>query len=176
MDISLTQGESVPAEYIAYQWYKNTPAKTVSDKTYSPAWPWLAAVALVYALVCWFLSRSVLGDGGLKERKHNWLPLVGIIAVAAAARCAIALMIPGYGVDIACFTSWANSMVNSGAAGFYASSGFCDYPPGYILVLGLLGTVGKAFGTGTTEFLVKLPSIMCDAAAAALLYVYSKKY
>ena len=177
-DISLTQVQSVPAEFVAQQWYKNSTAKTsTSTKTSSSsAWPWLTAIAVIYALACWFLSRSVLGGESLTEDKHNWLPLVGIIAVAVAARCAIAFMIPGYGVDIGCFTAWANQMANNGAAEFYSSGTFCDYPPGYILVLGLLGSIGKAFGTGTTEFLVKLPSIMCDAAAAALLFVYSKKY
>ena len=177
-DISLTQVESVPAEYVAYQWYKNTTAKAASEKnsSSSSAWPWLTGIALAYAVICWFLSRSVLGEEPLADRKHNWLPLVGIIAAAVAVRCAIAFMIPGYGVDIGCFTAWGNSMANNGAAEFYASGAFCDYPPGYILVLGLLGRIGKAFGTGMTEFLVKLPSIICDATAAALLYAYSRKY
>ena len=73
-DISLTQVESVPADYIAYQWYKNSTAKAASEDSSStpPAWPWLTGVAIVYALICWFLSRSVFENGGLTDGKHNW--------------------------------------------------------------------------------------------------------
>ena len=112
---------------------------------------------------------------GMENKGIKAWPVLLMLLLAAAARMGIALLIPGYGVDIGCFTYWGEFMAHTGAADFYNTVGFCDYPPGYILVLGLLGKLGDALGTGMTELLVKLPSILCDIAAAAVLYGFAKK-
>ncbi|MBQ9300716.1 MAG: glycosyltransferase family 39 protein, partial [Clostridia bacterium] len=176
-NLSLEQVGSVPADDYAANWYPDrteTPAADTGEG--KPAWPWLAVIACCYAVICLGLRRAILGDGKkAAPAAKGWLALGFMLLAAAAARVVIALVIPGYGVDIGCFTYWGNMMADTGAANFYQSAGFCDYPPGYLLVLGVMGQIGKLFGTGMTELLVKLPSILCDIAAAAVLYAFCRK-
>lgn len=171
-NISLEQVASVPSEYYAANWYPEPPKNAADSGKSGSAWPWLALIACGYALICFLLRRAALGEG---KGRRGWLAVGLMLLAATAARIVIARLIPGYGVDIGCFTYWGGLMANTGAADFYNTVGFCDYPPGYILVLGLLGRVGKLLGTGMTEMLVKLPSILCDVAAAALLYGFCRK-
>ena len=174
-DITLEQIASVPDGYIASSWTRATAntSTATDEETSAPAWPYLLAVALGYALVCLLLRRAALGEGMLK-RPSLWM-LLPLLAAAFTARVLVAVLVPGYGVDIGCFSSWANTMVEVGPANFYNAAGFCDYPPGYLLVLGLFGQIGKLLGTGVTTLLVKMPSILCDIAAAAVLYTYGRK-
>lgn len=172
-NLKLEQVKSVPAEYVENQWYRETASRPANDGgVSSSAWPWLLLIALGYAAACYLLRGQAMGmeNKGIKA----W-PVLLMLLLATAARVGIALLIPGYGVDIGCFTYWGEFMAHTGAADFYNTVGFCDYPPGYILVLGLLGKLGDALGTGMTELLVKLPSILCDIAAAAVLYGFAKK-
>ena len=61
----------------------------------------------------------------------------------------LAFTVEGYGVDMGCFGAWAGKMANGGPANFYEAGYFCDYPPAYMLVLWLLGLLGRALGLGT---------------------------
>lgn len=174
-NISLEQVASVPADYYAANWYPEPQKDTEADGGAAPAWPWLTLIACGYALVCFALRRAVLTDAGSGRGRREWIAVLAMLLAAGIARVVIALAIPGYGVDIGCFTYWGSQMAETGAADFYNAAGFCDYPPGYILVLGLLGRIGKLTGTGVNEFMVKTPSILCDVAAAALLYGFCRK-
>lgn len=173
-DITLEQVSSVPDGYGALMWARE--AATVSDDTAdesAAAWPYLLLIGAAYVLVC-YLCRHMLTATDDKKLAVRWmLPL--LLIAAFAARMVIAVLVPGYGVDIGCFTSWATTMVESGPANFYQAAGFCDYPPGYLLVLGLFGHIGSWLGTGVTELLVKMPAILCDVAAAGVLYMAARK-
>ena len=178
-NLSLVEVDSVPAGYLAQNWYaaKTVPAEE-EDENGASAWPVLVLVAAAYAAICFLLTRRALTDSAAIKREsgiHPWLLTAFMLLLAFAARIVIALTVPGYGVDVGCFTAWANMMAQNGAADFYATDVFCDYPPGYILVLGVIGWIGRLLGTGATEMMIKLPSILCDVAAAALLYVFARK-
>ncbi len=176
-DIKLEQISSVPDGYVAVSWTRAAAAVSASaddDESSSAAWPYLLAIALGYAVVCLLLRRAALSSADNAKHHPVWMLILMLIA-AFAARILIAVLVPGYGVDIGCFTSWANTMVEVGPAGFYSAAGFCDYPPGYLLVLGLFGQIGNLLGTGITTLLVKMPAILCDIAAAAVLYLVGRK-
>lgn len=178
-NLSLVKVNDVPAGYIVQNWYQAAAVYEDAEDEYGDsAWPVLLLIAAAYAAVCMLVSRHALTDekralreGGL----HPALKVAFMLLIAFAARVIIAMLVPGYGVDVGCFTAWANMMAQSGAADFYTSGVFCDYPPGYILVLGLIGKIGQMLGTGATEMMIKLPSIVCDVAAAALLYAFARK-
>jgi len=176
-NLSLEQVASAPSGVTVENWYRENQKSSSSDTGMaSPAWPWLVVIACVYAAVCFAQRRQVFSAAQAQEKKQlNWRVLIGLMLVSLASRLAVAQLIPGYAVDIGCFTYWGSFMAKSGAADFYNTVGFCDYPPGYILVLGLLGHIGNALGTGMTEMLVKLPSILCDAAAVGVLYAFASK-
>ena len=94
----------------------------------------------------------------------------------------------GFQSDIGSFTSWALTLAHGGPGGFYANAGFADYPPGYLYVLWLIGSIGSGLagllGGGTIVLggvvlplpdtivggLIKLPAIAADLGIAYLLY------
>ena len=177
-NISLEQVADVPANQHVTYWYAQSGASSAADSGEgSPAWPWLLLVACAYGAACFLLRRQVMEDRlETQKRRREWLPVAVMLLLAVAGRVLIAALIPGYGVDIGCFTAWGAQLAQHGAANFYDSVGFCDYPPGYILVLGLLAKIGGGLGVGMTEMLVKLPSILCDAAAAGVLYCFLRRH
>jgi dolichyl-phosphate-mannose--protein O-mannosyl transferase/Gpi18-like mannosyltransferase len=83
----------------------------------------------------------------------------------------------GLGNDLRLFTTWATTLANVGPSHFYGTSSFADYPPGYLYVLWLLGSVSSLIagvvGSTTGEViqpLLKLPAILVDVVIALLLY------
>ena len=74
----------------------------------------------------------------------------------------------GFGPDLASFRFWANDLATNGLHGFYERDFFHDYTPGYLYVLWLVGTVGKAIG-GIGD-LIKIPPIIADVGIAYLAW------
>ena len=88
-------------------------------------------------------------------------------------RVALAATTRGYSADIATFSAWADHAAG-GLTSFYSPGYFADYPPGYIYLLWLIGTLRNVFGLAfdSPSFLVllKLPAILADAATVWLFY------
>ncbi len=108
-----------------------------------------------------------------------------LLLAALALRLIIAyVLLPksGFESDLGTFTAWALRMVDVGPSGFYAEPGLSDYPPAYMYVLWLIGSVGKilgaADGTGVerTTALLKIPPILADIACGWLLYVVTLRW
>ena len=88
-----------------------------------------------------------------------------------ALRLLIAYVIfPGSGFesDLSSYASWAQSMAAYGPGGFYENAGFADYPPAYLYVLWLVGSLSGA-AVSATE-LIKLPPILLDIAVSYVIY------
>lgn len=87
--------------------------------------------------------------------------------------CAAALA-KGFDNDTACFASWAERICQTGPGGFYSPSVFTDYPPGYLYVLWLIGSLrsllGLAYYSAIHLLLLKLPAILSDMACGLLLF------
>ena len=102
------------------------------------------------------------------------------IGLALFVRLFLAITTKGFDTDISCFYSWATRVFEGGFSAFYAPDVFTDYPPGYIYVLYVLGAIFHYFKitylSPTMLILIKLPNILCDIAAGALIYrIGSKK-
>jgi len=117
------------------------------------------------------------------------LPLRGkeIFAVAFVSVLALvvrAILIPaqGHTTDIATFEAWMNSLVRYGPSGFYSQTNFVDYPPGYMLVLWLVGRIYHAtfsysdFTGSAMRAFVKLPAIIADIGIGYLIYLIARRY
>ena len=98
-----------------------------------------------------------------------------ILAAALAVRVALSFIFYGHKTDINCFTAWGRRLIEVGPAHFYDQ--WCDYPPGYMLVLGAMSWINKLVGGDANVYalIVKLPCIAADLICAYLIYRYAKK-
>ncbi|HEX2142496.1 MAG TPA: hypothetical protein VHK28_09545, partial [Candidatus Limnocylindria bacterium] len=93
----------------------------------------------------------------------------------------VLLPFSGFRIDVVDFASWAQRLVAVGPGAFYDPGYFSDYPPGYLYVLWLLGSIGQALtgltaGVDITPSLVKIPGVLADAGVAWMLFVYSRRF
>lgn len=178
-DVTLCRVDAVPAGWYAADLYSE-PAKSSAEETVrGNGGVRLALSAAAYLILYVALFALLRKQPDALEKtsgRGSVLALLGVLAAALAARIAAALLIPGYDVDIGCFKAWADRMASVGPANFYSADYFCDYPPGYMLILWAVGGLSRLFGAGVSEWMVKLPPIVADLAMVALLYGTAKKY
>lgn len=102
-----------------------------------------------------------------------------ILLGALLLRILLAYTYRGFEADTSCFYSWASMLWENGFASFYSPDYFCDYPPGYLYVLWILGGLMKLFGmdslSGPALLLLKTPAIVCDLISGILIYHYACK-
>ena len=86
----------------------------------------------------------------------------------------------GFRIDVGDFNAWAQRLAAGGPGHFYAPDYFGDYPPGYMYVLWLLGSIGEwlkpVVGILITGGLVKVPGILADAGVAWLLFSFARRF
>lgn len=129
---------------------------------------------LLVAFLNWqgaFRPRPLEQEGG----KRIYFGVLLALAVGVIFACTTY----GHSTDMTNFSAWAAKAADVGLSDFYISGIWADYPPGYIYVLYLMGSLAKLFGfsVGSVGFnlLMKLPALLCDAATALLVYRMSKK-
>ena len=93
----------------------------------------------------------------------------------------VLLPLSGFRIDVGDFTAWAQRLAVSGPGEFYDPTYFSDYPPGYLYILWLLGSIGSTLkplllGVDITSALVKVPGVLADAGVAAMLFVYCRRF
>ena len=182
-DITLKAVKDLPDGVTISSWETYSPAQQpeLQNATAAkPAWPWLLLIAAVYLCLAVWMARRAHGEEPTRDLSNDrkiwtsgfWF----LILFSVFSRLLLAILVPGYGVDIGCFTSWANRMDAVGPLDFYITEAHSDYPPGYMLVLWPLGTLGRLQGTGATTLMVKLPALLADLAAIAVLYAFANKH
>ena len=91
--------------------------------------------------------------------------LVWLIAGGMLLRALLAVVTEPYAYDQNCFFSWALRIAQDGPGNFYAPDYFADYPPGYMLVLGLVGKLMGLLHLNFTQaaawLLMSLVPILC---------------
>ena len=102
-----------------------------------------------------------------------------LCALALVVRLAVAVTVRGYDVDMNCFEGWASRMAQVGPLDFYTSEMFCDYPPGYMYVLWLCGSLIRALGLSIDSpaswLIIKLVPMLMDIGCAYLVYRTAKE-
>ncbi len=131
-------------------------------------------IACLFLLMCWYTKRH---ENELTPQNAEPY-LVITLFIGLFLRCILGMFTKGYETDISCFTSWSYHVFENGFRSFYDSVGFCDYPPGYLYILYILGFIAKLFGmsyeTAGYTLMLKLPAILCDCALCALIYRFAK--
>lgn len=176
-DVCLEKVDALPSGVFASLWYdaQSYVSYDVSttQQTGEKSTVLFVALGLVFGFA-YLLARPLLERGGTNRRAV--CAFAGLMAVALAVRIVLAVQVPGYSVDINCFTAWSLRMAERGPAGFYAEDYFCDYPPGYMLLLWPVGLLLSAVkGAGASLLVVKSLPILCDMAGAFVLFAFGRK-
>lgn len=193
-DIAVEKVDTVPEGVVPTLWYApdlgvDEAAGAEADKA-APGMGvgWFILIAAAFVLMAALAGKALLGgpadalQGAPEGERRGARPLTAafllVLGAALVLRLYLAGTVPGYQVDMGCFSAWSLRMADVGPWGFYADGYFCDYPPGYMLLLWPVGLILKAVGYSNTSgvwLLVKAIPILCDMAVAALLYGYARK-
>lgn len=104
--------------------------------------------------------------------------LAGVLGSAFIMRLFLGYSTMGYEADIELFKTWGQLINSVGYNGIYVSGVFCDYPPGYLYVLGFMDRVRELLnidpaGAGFT-LMIKLPSMAGDIVCAGMIYLIGR--
>lgn len=135
-------------------------------------------IMLFSALAMYCVWAYVIAPSFKKKIKTDNNITVFIITaiIALALRIVFAMLFKGHNGDMDCFDKWSNNVFEGGMSNFY-TSGFGDYPPGYMYVLYIIGMIRHILPLGETavRVLLKLPAVICDIAIGALIFNIAKK-
>ncbi|MDO4567970.1 MAG: glycosyltransferase family 39 protein [Clostridia bacterium] len=166
--------EEAGTQYADFSYYTVSDTEDdgyVSDAVYGYV---LAAALLTFTALAYALVRQISKPVELNDTSGDRrLKLVLILVIAFVFRVVCSLVFQGHTTDLGCFVGWANHAADVGISSFYETISFCDYPPGYMYVLWLVGSIGKLIGVNSGPFyyiLIKLPSMLADLVVAYLLY------
>jgi dolichyl-phosphate-mannose--protein O-mannosyl transferase len=128
-------------------------------------------------------SGARLGAKAVLDRSAVNVPLIAILIAGLAIRLLL-LGSEGFHNDIASFEAWALTLRDHPPWNFYAASGFADYPPGYFVVLwvlghlygGLLALFGADPGYALLRAVVKLPAIAMDLVNTVLVFAIVRRW
>lgn len=171
-DVELIKAENYVAEYDDWFTEKDEGNFIYSDEKNLNR-PAIYISILAYIALAYFALRYIQKT----KIKDDKLILISGLFIAFVLRIILAYSIYGHGVDMVCFTAWANSLDKFGIKGFYSNINFCDYPPGYMYVLRLHGYLFSKWhiSENMVWLITKLPAIISDMLTALLLYFVAKK-
>jgi len=185
-DIKVEKVQTIPDNVYADLWYTidvgsssdTGTADTQSEPEKSTGW--FVILGLLFAGLAALGARYLLPEEPLRSAdRQKTVLLFGLgLTAAFALRLLLGAFVKGYDVDIGCFTAWSLRMASEGPIGFYAADYFCDYPPGYMLMLWPVGEIISAVGYSASPgvlLLVKIIPILCDMAIAIFLFAYAGK-
>ena len=177
-DVSLVKLEEAPKDVTIHDFYRTDTGSSSADTT-DDGEPARSTESWILFTCCWALlvvgvaRKRGRGAEAMRPEKLRGL-FFGLLAAAFALRIAITLRVRGYHADINCFTAWSERMFSLGPTRFYDPEYFCDYPPLYMLLLivpaALRRLMGLATDSGAYVLLLKLMPMLCDIAAAWLVW------
>ena len=135
-------------------------------------WALILLLSLITGALWYYLRQPPGGeDRGPPSEK---IALAAILLSLVIAKILVAPYF-GFDTDLGTYKAWAMRLADGGPAEFYAPNYFADYPPGYMYVLWLLGSIYKGLQISTagalSTVIIKLPSIVTDLLTSWLLFV-----
>lgn len=187
-DFTMEKVDSMPADATVFDFTEITDKGDDEDVDFSggetpergPYTPLLITIE-AFSILLMVLGALMASKGALERfsaaslKRFLWLAL----AAGLLVRALIAVTVYGYGIDMGDFAAWGSRMAAAGPSGFYSADVFCDYPPGYMYVLWAIAGLRNLFQLGYDSrlfwLILKLPAILCDLAAAYLIYREGRK-
>ena len=181
-DVEMVRLDEVPADATVQNFFQNASAASRSAPARSDAEPTrytetLLLFICVYAAAVLGFTRK-RGRAPISSRKPVWsIALIAGLAAAFILRLAVATRIRGYNVDVNDFMLWSERMFTAGPARFYET--WCDYPPGYMLLLWLVAALRRLLRLETDAAaylaLLKLIPMVCDILSALLVWHIARR-
>ncbi len=134
-------------------------------------WALILLLGLLTAAL-WYYLRPPPG-GGDRGTPSEKLALVLLLFVLLGIKMVAAPHF-GYQTDLGTYKAWALRLADRGPADFYAPNYFCDYPPGYLYILWLLGSIYQGMKLDTSgalsTLIIKMPGLIADLLSSVLLF------
>jgi Gpi18-like mannosyltransferase/predicted membrane-bound dolichyl-phosphate-mannose-protein mannosyltransferase len=126
------------------------------------------------------VSASARTLAPAESTRSGLIPLWTLLGIGLLLRL-LFIGSDGFHNDVEAFKSWTLTLRDNPPWQFYAKAGFSDYPPGYFVVLWVLGKIYALIGAGDHSYtllrtLVKLPAIAMDLVNAAVIYAIVRRY
>lgn len=149
---------------------------TKSDEEYEAFFSFLfwatviVAAALLFGIYRYrdsMLTAQI--DAGSK-----WIGFAILILIGLLIRLILCKYFKGHATDMSCWIGWGNQIADGKWSTFYDGTWY-DYPPGYMLILGLLTKLMRLlhvseWGSDTLRlFWYMVPAFLCDIGCGALL-------
>ena len=141
---------------------------------------WAAVLSGVLLIFGVYRNRRLLTGKTLPDRSF-WGGFAFIVVVGLLLRLILCALFRGHDSDMGCFIAWGQDIARNGTRQFYWAAGhdWYDYPPGYMLFLGVYSAILNLFSvdTGTVLgiFLYMVPAIAADLALALLLMNFARR-
>lgn len=153
---------------------KNVYQPATGGGGYAPLSLWALILLLgLMTAALWYYLRPPPGGGGDRGTPSEKLGLL-LVLVALLGIKMVAAPHFGYLTDLGTYKAWALRLADRGPADFYAPNYFCDYPPGYLYILWLLGSIyqGMKLDTsgGLSTLIIKMPGLIADLLSSGLLF------
>ena len=135
------------------------------------------AVVLVFGF---YRNRDRIGNRDLSADMRRKLFVIAVLS-GLVLRSLLSYAWGGHDTDMSCWIGWGNYISQNGTATFYTAPGhdWYDYPPGYMLVLGLISRILEILnvpaGSKSIVFAYMLPSALADIAIAVLIMRCARK-
>ena len=179
-DFSVTKLDGAPAgEVQDFYYYNNANANSESgshnvNELHGGAMLLTVLLSGVIGAICY--RKGILRKPGPDGEGVN---VCMLLVLAFLMRCLLSLVFYGHSTDINCFMAWSYHLAGDGLTNFYNSGMFADYPPGYMYILWLTGSIARAlgleYGGAGYVLITKMPSIMADIFAAYMTYRIARK-
>ena len=129
---------------------------------------------IVSVFIVWYDNNVMEMSDVMKKKKKTTLYLSGIIILGLVVRIVLGLRLRDFHSDTGLFFEWAESIYKNGPGYLYENTN-CDYPPGYMYVLWVLGMIIEWLKSIVAEYkwmvmVLKIPSIITDVLTGVLLY------
>lgn len=155
-------------------------ARKIQLKSWLHLFAVLAVIAGTVLLFGFYRNRERLGGIPLTRKQGRKYFLLMVLA-GLVIRSVLASAWGGHDTDMGCWIGWGKYIADVGPSTFYTASGheWYDYPPGYMLVLGLvtrlINALGIPSGSGAETFAYMFPAYAADVGIAALFMRCARK-
>ncbi len=136
---------------------------------------WTGAIAAIVLLFGLYGTGKRLALSN-EPTNHKYRTFAIIVAVGLAVRFILCATLKGHSTDMACWQGWGSRVAANGTHAFYVNN-WCDYPPGYMLVCGLLYRIASILPEGPFRlFVYMVPAFLCDVLSGFLILNRAKRF